>query len=99
MADRTFTADDVIRIFEENLDEDEMETVRLFFAPEVNIDAEILKRLLELLLALVSALTTPLIGLLLSVLPQVTTDAYNDAVGELFRVNRSLDSTIRSLDA
>lgn len=99
MGDRTFSADDVIRIYENFLTLDEMAEVDLFFAPEVDINVAILERVLQLLLALVSALTTPLIGLLLSVLPQVTTDAYNEAVNELFRVNRALDSTIRSINA
>ena len=99
MADRTFTADDVIRIYEDYLDENEMEMVELFFRPEIDINATILRRLLDLLLALISALTTPFIGLLLSVLPQATMEAYNDAVSEIARTNRALDSAIRSIDA
>jgi len=38
MGDRTFTADDVLRIYELYLDETEMQTVEDFFMPEEPVD-------------------------------------------------------------
>ncbi len=99
MGDRTFTAEDLIRIYEFYLDTEEQETVEIFFLPEIDINVAILERILQLFLALVSALTPPLIGLLLSVLPQATVNAYNIVVQVLFRVNRALDGEIRRLNA
>ncbi len=99
MADRTFSAEDVIRIFEDHLDGEEQERVQIFFLPEVDIDSEILEFILALLLSLVSALTSPLVGFVVGLLSQATQQAYNTAVDELFRTNRALDRQIRRINA
>jgi len=99
MGDRTFSADDVLRIFEDHLDEDEQEEVRMFFAEPSDIDKQILERLLSLLVSFVSIFTGPLIGLAISVLPQVVSNAYNELVDEIFATNRSLSREIGRIDA
>ncbi len=100
MGDRTFSANDVIRIFEDFLTTNEQGTVDFFFQQRLeNVDFSTLVRVADLLLGLVSVLTTPLVGLVLSVLPQATIDAYEQAISELFRVNRALGPVVRGLDA
>lgn len=99
MGDRTFDAEDVIRIYEFYLDQEEQETVEFFFLPEVDINVAILTRILDLLLNLISVLTTPLIGFLLSVFPQAVIAFYNEAIDELAKTNRALGNIIRSIDA
>lgn len=99
MGDRTFSAEDVIRIYEDYLTENERGTVDLFFAPEVDINVAVLRRLLDLLLGLLQALTTPFVGLVLSLLSQATTDAFREATAEIARTNRALDNEIRRIDA
>ncbi len=99
MGDRTFSSSDVLRIFDEHLDRDEQEVVRMFFREPSDINLEILSRILKLLLNLVSVITTPLIGLLVSVFPEIVQAAYNETVNELFRTNRSLSREIGRIDA
>ena len=99
MGDRTFSAEDLIRIYEFYLTQEEQETVEIFFLPEIDINVTILTRILDLFLMLVSVLTSPLIGFLLSVLPAAIIQLHNDIVEELFRTNRALSSIIRRIDA
>lgn len=99
MGDRTFTADDVLRIYEFYLDEDEMAEVELFFQPELDINEVALTRVLNAMLFAIQLLTTPAIGLLISVFPAAVSSAYNEAVSELFRGTRAIDNAIGSINA
>lgn len=99
MGDRTFTADDVIRIYEFYLDEDEMAAVEFFFLPEVDITIPILQRILDAFLLAIQLLTSPAIALLVSVFPAAVIEAYNQAVFELTRGSRAIGNALRSIDA
>ena len=99
MGDRTFSSNDVLRIFAEYLEESEQEIVREFFREPSDIDAQILARLLQLLLEFVQIFTGPLIGLAISVLSQAVNTAYNELVVEISRTTRILDREIRRIDA
>jgi len=99
MGERTFSSDDILRIFEDHLDEEEQELVRSFFTTPTDIDRAILERLLRLLQDFVQIFTTPLIGLAISVLPQVVSNAYNELVGEFSGVTRGIDRELGRIDA
>ena len=99
MGDRTFSADDVLRIYEFYLDETEMETVENFFRPEVPIELTLLERVLEAFLLARSLLSAPAIVFALQIFPQVAINAYQQAIFELNRGSRAIDNAIRSIDA
>ena len=99
MVDRTFDANDVLRIFAEHLDEREQETVREFFQEPADINLAILERLLRILLEFVQLYTSPLVGLIVSLLPQVTIDVYNESIVLLLKTNRGISREIGRIDA
>jgi len=71
MGDRTFSAEDVLRIYDEYLTETEMQTVEDFFAPEEQIDNSLLplngvRNLLEVLDPLSTILSSFPIALIAS---------------------------------
>jgi len=71
MGDRTFSAEDVLRIYDEYLTESEMKTVEDFFAPEEMIDNSLLplngvRNLLEVLDPLSTILSSFPIALIAS---------------------------------
>lgn len=99
MGDRTFSSDDVLRIFRDHLDREEQERVRNFFAEPSEINLAILQRILELGLDIVAALTSPTIGFLISIFPDAVIALYNDGIAEVRSINRALSGAIGSIDA
>ena len=99
MGDRTFSSNDVLRIFAEHLDDIEQEIVREFFREPADINLAILNRLLALTLNLVSILTQPLVGFFISILSQAVQDAHREAVDVLFSANRGIAREIGRIDA
>ena len=99
MGDRSFSSNDVLRIFAEHLDEREQEIVREFFMEPADINLAILNRLLALTLNLVSVLTSPLVGLILSALSESIQAAHAEAVDVLFTANRGIAREIGRIDA
>lgn len=99
MGERTFSSNDVLRIFAEHLDAREQEIVREFFIQPSDINLAILNRLLQLLLSFISIFTSPLVGLIISTLPQVIQSAYNDTVDVVFQTNRGIAREIGRIDA
>ncbi len=99
MGDRTFSSNDVLRIFAEHLDEREQETVRMFFAEPADISLAILDRLLRLLLNLRSVLTTPGVGLIVSLLSPVVQFVYQETLGVIATTNAGIAREIGRINA
>lgn len=99
MGERTFSSNDVLRIFAEHLDEREQQTVREFFEEPSEINLAILTRLLNLLLDFVSLYTSPVVGFIVSLLSQATINTYNESIDVIFRTNRAISREIGRIDA
>ena len=99
MGDRTFSSNDVLRIFEFYLDSAEQDVVREFFREPSDISLAILDRLLTLLLDLVQLLGSPVIGLLVSVFPAIIIDQFGEIQRALISTNRALAREIGRIDA
>lgn len=99
MGERTFSANDVLRIVADHLDRDEQETVRDFFLQPSEINSEILRRLLDLFTNFIPIFTTPLVGLIVSLLPGNASFIYNELVGELFTVRGRINREQERIDA
>jgi len=74
MGDRTFTAEDVLRIYDEYLDETEMKTVEDFFMPEEEPDNSLIplvavRNLIDVLAPLLLILASFPIALLTGLFP------------------------------
>lgn len=84
MGDRTFTAEDVIRIYQFFLSETEMETVEKFFEEaEEFVDLSSMRfveNLLDLLAGLLVTLGSPLIRALAGAFAGLTVAALNEAI-------------------
>lgn len=92
MGDRTFSAEDVLRIYELYLDEREMETVENFFMVEEGetIDLSFVVNLLEILENLLSILGRTSIAALAATFAPFVLAALNEALRGLRDTNQIL---------
>jgi len=80
MGDRTFTADDVLRIYLDYLDEREMKTVEDFFAVEtIEVDVSFLNGVLRRLSLLAPILASTAFSAAAGLLGPLTTIVLNEA--------------------
>ena len=96
MGDRTFTAEDVLRIYELHLDEFEQRQVEEFFATEggVEIDLGFLAGLLARLLNLSTLLASFLVTASISFLPTIFQEALRSANAALSETTEELGNII-----
>jgi len=103
MGDSTFTAEDVLRIYEFYLDQQERETVELFFAtePEDPINIEFAENLLTRLETLAIILGSNTIGVLVKLFSATASVTLNLALEGLRQSTEILSFilTERSVDA
>lgn len=95
MGDRTFTAEDVLRIYEFYLDESEMETVEEFFRVEPE-ESQLpsVENLLTILEALLRILANPLVGAIAATFSVLATAAIREANAALRSTNEILGRII-----
>jgi len=107
MGDRTFTAEDVLRIYEDYLDESEMQTVEDFFKPEEEIDISLLPlvavrnllAVLEPLLAIIASFPVALlVGLIGGIARRALTLAI-PALAGIIRILKVIIAIEEALDA
>jgi hypothetical protein len=98
VGDRTFSADDVIRIYREFLTETEMKTVEDFFAedPVEQIDLSFVENLLSRLQAIATILGSNTIGVLVALFSPVATVVLREANVGLRDTNRILSNIVTS---
>lgn len=96
MGDRTFSAEDVIRIYESFLTPDEQKIVDEFFLEGVEGESLLppVENLLNLLVDLLAILVSPLLGALAAVFGSLTLAALNAAIRGVGETNRILGNII-----
>lgn len=96
MADRTFSAEDLIRIYQENLTDDEQDIVDEFFMqePVEETSFEFLRNLLEILERLFTIFSGARITALALTFGVFTSSLLNEAVGLLRNSTEALGSII-----
>jgi len=95
MGDRTFSAEDVIRIYRDFLTEDEMKTVEEFFMEEeLVVDLSFLESLLERLTLLALRLSGIPLSLILSIFGDLAQTTLREAVRSLKDTNEILGNIV-----
>jgi len=95
MGDRTFSAEDVIRIYEDFLTSSEMETVDLFFADRpAESTLPSVGNLLNILETLLTLLSSSTLGVLAAVFGAITLAALNAAIAAVRSTNLILGNIL-----
>lgn len=96
MGDRTFSADDVLRIYADYLTEREMEIVENFFATEeMGADLPPVEGLLEVLENLLTILASPFVGAIAATFSVLARAALTEALNALRSTNDILGRIIQ----
>jgi len=95
MGDRTFSAEDVIRIYEEYLTSSEMETVDLFFREQpMESTLPSVGNLLNILETLLTLLSSSTLGVLAAVFGAITLAALNASIAAVRSTNLILGNIL-----